>query len=760
LQPVRSELRRSRDRELGEGQSFDEKERRMGLFGWGGKKESDSERGQESDGARIASELSIEGDRYIDQGQIAKGGMGSVRRVFNRNLLRREAMKVLDAGVADDENEVLRFLEEAQITGQLDHPNIPPVHDVGEGPQGRYFTMKLVRGQTLEQLLLSPKFDVTNPDLLFQMLQILIKVCEAIAFSHSRGVIHCDLKPPNIMVGKFGQVYVMDWGIARVKGAHRKRKTDTGADLVSTEGRDKAADEGRVMGTLGYMPPEQAHGDLDAIDERTDIFALGGLLYRLLTGRAPHVGRTPEESWELAKACVVAEPQSVVAHRKPAVEIPPRLARIAMKALEADKDLRYAKVSELQRDLEDFVRGAGRHPTVEFKPGQRVIREGEPGDSAYVIVKGKARVFRAEDGKTLRQMGPGEVFGETAVLLDAPRSASIEATEPLTVVQVARSALEAELGKTYWAGLILKALAERFRDLDTRLSAAEKGLEGAVRESVLRYLAFHGEPGPEGSRVVPWTPLRRHIKYGLKLGDMQVMALCAGVRGLHIDARADTATLVRDVPVPVPHATSAVMPAIKLTSLATDDAVPPGPGLLSDKPVPRPASRATPAVKPPTGSTPAVARPPSGQVSALADDEVAPVLSDKPVSRPASRPAPAARPPSAASPVVPSDASTSPVPVPPLVERSPFEPAPAEAPALTAPAPAVEPAPEVPAPAQPAAEPARPAEASKDDPSDGLSDLEQYAATELMHDGIDIDALIAAAEKARAEGGGGEGGGS
>ena len=203
----------------------------MGIFGWLGKKPGEDPAGEANQGpiAQVESAVPLTQveDRFIDKGQLAKGGMGVVRRVFNRSLLRHEAMKVLDPAVAADPNEVLRFLEEAQIAGQLEHPNIPPVHEVGVTHEGdHFFTMKLVQGKTLEDMLTSPDFSLAREEHLFEVLQILIKVCDGIAFAHSRGVIHCDLKPANVMVGRFGQVFVMDWGISRLKSGNRRSRTE------------------------------------------------------------------------------------------------------------------------------------------------------------------------------------------------------------------------------------------------------------------------------------------------------------------------------------------------------------------------------------------------------------------------------------------------------------------------------------------------------------------------------------------------------
>ncbi|MBS2027084.1 MAG: cyclic nucleotide-binding domain-containing protein [Deltaproteobacteria bacterium] len=865
----------------------------MGLFDWLNKKPGEGgeqpgaaapEDPDDADSAQIdAGHQRVDGEeKYVDEGQIARGGMGSIRRVFNHNLLRKEAMKCLDPKVAEDENELLRFIEEAQITAQLDHPNIPAVHDLGQRADGQhFFNMKLVRGKTLEQMLNNSRFKVNDDEQLFGVLQVFIKVCDAIAFAHSRSVIHCDLKPPNIMVGRFGQVYVMDWGIARVKGADRKVRGETGAELIQTAGRDRHLDDGRVMGTLGYMPPEQALGYVDQLDERSDVFALGALLYRILTGRAPHVGQTPEETWDLAKACQILPPQEMLEQMGSKLKLSQRLCQITSKALEADKELRYQSVAELQRDVEEYLRGAGRYPTATFPAGTLVIKQGDEGDAAYVITSGRARVFRTDGsgaGKTIRQLGPGEVFGETAILTSSPRSASIEAIEDLQCVVVARDALERELGQTFWVGHILKALAERFKDIDQRMEAEAKKLEPLVQDLVLRFFAFNGHVREDGARVVGWMLLRRHVRNTLKLGDVQTMALCAGVRGLHLDTASDEAVLVADPPGVRPGSGS--MPAIPAAPKAP--AVPkPPPRLesetlpvLSDKPTARPASRlgmqaisspGTPrpgsrpmpvAAEPDTGEEPALSDKPartrsgevevvseapvlsdrpmprgkSGQMPALPEPSTGeePVLSDKPTpraksgpmpaiepppavepapsSRPPSRAIPSARPPSRAIPSARPPSRAIPSARPPSqrmsevstpsarppsrpapsvnMPRPPSQPSPVartspfEAPALEPtpappPTPAAEASPFAPtaplspfAPTPPTeAPPSAPApEAPKYPDNATVADLPpEFAATELMPENMDIDALIAAASKAKAKldgEGGGQGGGS
>ena len=184
------------------------------------------------------------GARLRDEGEIARGGMGSIRRIYDTELRRHLARKVIDPRLGADPFSAQRFVDEARITGMLDHPNIVPIHElVTDDRSQASYTMKLVQGQTLTALIMAQK---TRGDL-EHILQCLIKVCDALSFAHSRGVIHRDLKPDNIMVGAFGQVYVMDWGLAQVNGDRSLVDGDVEPD-------------GIVVGTIQYMAPEQARG--------------------------------------------------------------------------------------------------------------------------------------------------------------------------------------------------------------------------------------------------------------------------------------------------------------------------------------------------------------------------------------------------------------------------------------------------------------------------------------------------------------------
>ena len=360
-----------------------------------------------------------EGVRYVVEGELARGGMGAVMRAVDCDIRREVAVKyLLDQG---DAKKKIRFVEEAQITGQLEHPNIVPIHELGVDAEKRiFFSMKMVKGRSLADILKAlsegepgaVKGRVTQGQsgLLRRsprpadehsqgkLLNIFVNVCNALAYAHSRGVVHRDLKPANVMVGDFGEVYVMDWGLAKVLN-RGMAATATGpvmaipvARLATPEpfdfrapapiatpvtpaettvaatgsgkivtSRDSDADltqDGAVLGTPMYMPPEQAAGKIDEIDERSDVYSMGAILYEILTLKPP-VSKDGGY-WAILMRVIQGQidpPDQKAPERARAGKVPPELAAIAMKALARRKEDRYRSIEQLQGDIERFMDG-------------------------------------------------------------------------------------------------------------------------------------------------------------------------------------------------------------------------------------------------------------------------------------------------------------------------------------------------------------------------------------------------------------------
>lgn len=408
------------------------------------------------------------GDRYEGDEEVGHGGTSRVYRTEDRALRRVVALKRLNPRQAEDADAVARFVAEARVLSQLEHPNIAPLHSLACDAEGRpYLSMKLVEGETLGRRIQRLGPTRLWPENLRALVKILLRVCDAVAYAHSRGVIHRDIKPTNIMVGAFGQVYLMDWGTARLlseRAAPELRALEEEGALAGVPGE--------IIGTPQYMPPEQASGHTEQTDERSDIFALGATLYAVLAGRAPHQGRGVDELLALARACQITPPEQVC----PGLSPPSELCRAAMRALSPDPAARYQDVLSFQADLEQYLRGREGLPTRSMEPGELLVREGDPGDTAYILLEGRCEVFvgEGEDERVLRVLGPGEVFGETAALLSRPRTASVRALTAGSLVVIDRAALMEALGVHGWVEPFVRALAERFRDIDDRVRRLEE----------------------------------------------------------------------------------------------------------------------------------------------------------------------------------------------------------------------------------------------------------------------------------------------
>ena len=299
-------------------------------------------------------DLLLPNSHYIPQETIGRGGMGEIVLCVEQNTRREVAMKRMLPTAAKHPRQRARFVAEAQVTAQLEHPNIVPVHELGRDAHGAiYFTMKLVKGRSLGEILTAAREGEESHSLV-ELMQIFLKICDGVAFAHSRGVVHRDLKPANIMVGDFGEVLVMDWGISRILS----RDEGTDKATVNSDGQDTEmpalhAATGAAMGSPSYMPPEQATGQIEKIDHRSDIYSLGAILYAILTLHRPVTGKTADSIMNKVVRGDIRPPEQ----RTPDRDIPRELSAVAMKCLSKYRRGRYASVPELQRDISLYLEG-------------------------------------------------------------------------------------------------------------------------------------------------------------------------------------------------------------------------------------------------------------------------------------------------------------------------------------------------------------------------------------------------------------------
>jgi serine/threonine-protein kinase len=397
--------------------------------------ESDDDAGREP--SREVDASTPRPHRYYLVGEIARGGIGVVQQCRDADLGRDVAMKLLREDHLGDPAVLNRFIEEAQIGGQLEHPGIVPVYDLGlEDDRRPYFTMKLIKGRTLAALLSERKDAAADRQ---RLLTIFLQVCQTVAYAHSRGVIHRDLKPANVMVGAFGEVQVVDWGLAKllahardeaVGGASTRPASATPTTISSVRSKVGAAadsESGSVMGTPAYMPPEQALGDVEGLDECADVFALGAILCELLTGLPPYPGEKEAALRDAARAAI-----------GPALE---RLAQVG-----AEPEL-----VELCRDC------------------LAVPRAARPRDASVVAERIGAFLARVEERAHAAQLDAAEARGRVS---EERRARRLTVTLAATVVGV----LVLGGGTTWWIASERRA----------RIARTDAQLQVALNETSLR----------------------------------------------------------------------------------------------------------------------------------------------------------------------------------------------------------------------------------------------------------------------------------
>ena len=339
------------------------------------------------------------GDRYERGELLGRGGMGEVWRVFDRVLDRGVAMKLvrLDAAAAA----TFRFMDEAKIAGQLQHPGIVPLYDVGSLPDGRsWFTMQEVRGQTLEDLVVEVHRawrlgrPATADGMTFRrLLEIFLRICETVAYAHARGVVHRDLKLSNVMIGRWGEVYVLDWGLAKVL----RGLAESGEEAVQVERQDAFQTRvGSIAGTPAYMAPEQARGESATVGAAADVYALGAMLFDICCERPPRIAGNVKRLIAMVAEGTPIRPPSELAEGMP---IDDALDAICLRALETDPADRYPDAGALAAAMAEWLDGSQKR-----ERAMALVRESDAARDTAVRAETEARRLAGESSLALEAL--------------------------------------------------------------------------------------------------------------------------------------------------------------------------------------------------------------------------------------------------------------------------------------------------------------------------------------------------------------------
>lgn len=365
-------------------------------------------------------------ERYEDRGRIARGGMGEVRRAYDRLLQRTVAMKTLHMNRADRLS-AHRFLREAVVTAQLQHPVIVPIYDLGQRPDGtRFYTMREVSGETLSDLIdavhaaHSTAWRTTGHGWsLHRLARALARVSEAVAFAHAHGAVHRDLKPDNVMVGEFGDVQLLDWGLVKV----------VGEGVESPQDADAHTRIGSITGTPAYMAPEQARGALDQIGPATDVYGLGALLYCILTGKAPYKGDLATVLLALAEAQL---PSPVSRTSKP---LPPELVSLCQEAMAGEPQDRISAQAFTER-LDRWLDGSQKQ-----QEAARLVDAARPLLRSARVLEQRARALGKEAVAKLEALPDWASETRKAKAWALEEQATLQARDALKVELMARRKL-------------------------------------------------------------------------------------------------------------------------------------------------------------------------------------------------------------------------------------------------------------------------------------------------------------------------------
>jgi serine/threonine-protein kinase len=417
------------------------------------------------------------GGKYVVEATIGAGGMGDVLLVHDKDLRRQVAMKVMKPSIARQEEARLKFVTEAQTTSQLEHPGIPPVHDLGATPDGvPYFTMKLVRGRTLREVLhdlLLGRREVRREYTLHRLLTVLERICEAVHFAHEQGVVHRDLKPENVMLGDYGEVHVVDWGIAKVSAVELPTE-----ERVVTAGFDAGlvTIDGAVKGTLPYMSPEQIRGRKD-LDRRSDVYALGCVLYEILTLHMAFDG-------ENVPTRVFSGQYPPVRTRNAKRPVPEDLAALCDSAMARDPERRPATAREVATALRAWLDGTNERDR-RHAEAEALAAKGKDAAARYHALRGEVETAEGAIEEESRRYKPWQPIAEKRPLLALQKRIADLRVEAVQAFAETTTLLDAALVAEEGNATARAALADLWRG---RLDEAESVGDATGAAHALRML--------------------------------------------------------------------------------------------------------------------------------------------------------------------------------------------------------------------------------------------------------------------------------
>ncbi len=450
--------------------------------------------------------------RFELQGEIARGAMGRILAAWDLHLGRPVAVKILRKTGARDLDRV-RFLEEAQVTGQLQHPSIMPVYELGRLRDQVAFVMRRVEGRSLKAIISALRKGDLDTRAQFGRMRILTvfhQLCMAVAFAHTRGVVHRDLKPSNVMVGDFGEVVLLDWGLCKIVGQATR-------STRSTSERWKTV-HGQIIGTPAYMAPEQAMGLIDQVDARTDVYGLGAILYHLLTLRPPFSGKSNREIVNrVLKEEVVAPRQ-----RAPSEEIPEGVEAIVLRCMARDPNGRFANARALADGIGEFLEGTtpGGPTTRDVGP---LVREGVGAITRHQTLLEDAALVADALNTARASFGPAEPPSVKAPAWDAEARLRALQIEVADAYAQAVNALSRAAALSPDNAEARRLLCDLFLGRhDTAMSRGDRARAAYYRRMIAsvddgRYDdvvndqgSLHVDIAPRGANVWLWRYLERH----------------------------------------------------------------------------------------------------------------------------------------------------------------------------------------------------------------------------------------------------------